>query len=143
MSKWLNNVVISVALGMSPLSSATEVDNNCMNNSKMELSQALQINNINESFEIVNPNIVVSAVLRYFDEDVKKFKLSPKARNEIKCVLDSYFTFHSFFVVDNSGKLEFYIDDKKEFSKMIKGVINIVIEDIPFLVKKVVIPLFL
>jgi hypothetical protein len=37
----------------------------------------------------------------------------------------------------------FYIDDKKEFSKMIKGVVNVVIEDMPFLIKKVVIPLFL
>ena len=141
----LNSVLVSVALSISPLSSVSNVgsDSDCMNTVRMELSESLQSNEVKESFEVVDANVVVGAILNYFDEDVKKFKLSSKARSEIRAILCSCFSSHSFFVINNSGKVEFYIDDKKEFSRMIKGVINIVIEDMPFLIKKVVIPLFL
>ena len=142
----MNSVLVSVALGLSPLSSANSVNSmheSCMDGVGIELSEALGSNDINESLSIVDSKMVVDAVMNYFDEDVKKFKLSLKAKNQIKLILDSYFSSHSFFVVNNSGKVEFYIDDKKEFSKMIKGVMNVVIEDMPFLVRKIVIPLFL
>lgn len=141
----MNNIILSVALGVAPLSSANSMENSiesCMNGAKVELSQALQSNNVRESVVVVNSDVVVNAILNYFDEDVKKFKLSSKARSEIKSILTSYFSSHSFFVVNN-WNVEFYIDDKKEFSKMIKGIVNVVIEDMPFLIKKVVIPLFL
>ncbi len=137
-------MLLSVTLGVAPLSSTNAVgtNSNCMNSVRTELSEAMQSNEVKESFEVVDANIVVSAILNYFDEDVKKFKLSSKARGEIKSILSSYFTSHSFFVVNN-WNVEFYIDDKEGFSRMIKGVINVVIEDMPFLVKKVIIPLFL
>lgn len=145
MGKNLNNALVSVVLVVSPLSSVSNVGNNSdyASTFRTELSESLQSSEVRESFEVVEANVVVGAVLNYFDEDVKKFNLSPKARNEIKSILDSYFSSHSFFVVDKSGKVEFYIDDKKGFSKMIKGIINVVIEDMPFLIRKVVIPLFL
>ena len=142
----LNSVIVSVALGVSSLSSAEStkfMDESCMDGVGIELSEALRSNDINESLLIVNSKVVVDAVMNYFDEDVKKFKLSMKARSQIKSILDSYFSSHTFFVVNNLGNVEFYIDDKREFSKMVKSVMNIVIEDMPFLVRKVVIPLFL
>lgn len=144
MSKVLGNILISLALGGAPLSSANAfgTNSNNMNGVRTELSEAMQSNEVKESFEVVDANIVVNAIMNYFDEDVKKFKLSSKARTEVKSILISYFSSHSFFIV-NDWNVEFYIDDKKEFSKMIKGVINVVIEDMPFLVRKVVIPLFL
>ena len=142
----LNSVIVSVALGVSSLSSAEStkfMDESCMDGVGIELSEALCSNDINESLLIVNSKVVVDAVMNYFDEDVKKFKLSMKARSQIKSILDSYFASHTFFVVNNLGNVEFYIDDKREFSKMVKSLMNIVIEDMPFLVRKVVIPLFL
>ncbi len=144
MGKMLKSVLVSVALGVSPLSSASTVKSSSfVSGHRTELSEALQSNEVKESFEVVDADVVVNAVMKYFDEDVKKFKLSAKARNEVKSILTSYFSSHSFFVVNNFWRVEFYIDDKKEFSKMIKNVVNVVIEDMPFLVKKVVIPLFL
>lgn len=138
--------MVSIALSVAPLSSANNINNSsviCMNNAKVELSGVLQSNSVKESVVVVDSDVVVDAVLKYFDEDVKKFRLSLKAKNEIKSILSSYFSSHSLFVVSNSGKVEFLIDDKKEFSLMVKKIINIVIEDMPFLVKNVVIPLFL
>ena len=146
MGKRLNSLIVSVALGVSSLSSgnsANSMDEGCMDGVRIVLSDALRSNDIRESLSIVDSKMVVDAVMNYFDEDVKKFKLSMKAKNQIKSILDSYFSSHSFFVTNNSGKVEFYIDDKKEFSKMIKEVMSIVIEDMPFLVRKIVIPLFL
>lgn len=146
MSKIINSILVSVALGMAPLSSANSIENSsesCKNGTRIELSDALEFNNVRESVVVIDSGTVVNAILNYFDVDVKKFKLSSKARSEVKSILNSYFSSHSFFVVSDSGKVEFLIDDKKEFSKMIKGIVNVVIEDMPFLVKKVVIPLFL
>jgi len=143
MGKKLNSVIVSVALGVSSLSSETSIHENCMNSVWIELSEVLYLNDINESLSIVDSRVVVDAVMSYFDEYVKKFKLSMKSKNQIKSILDSYFSSHSFFVINNSGKIQFYIDDKKEFSKMIKSVMDVVIEDMPFLIRKIVIPLFL
>ena len=42
----------------------------------------------------VDPKIVVDAVLNYFDEDVKKFKLSQKAKIRLTELLNSYFASH-------------------------------------------------
>jgi hypothetical protein len=39
--------------------------------------------------------------------------------------------------------MKFVMDDKKEFALMAKKVLNVVIENMPFLVRKVIIPLFL
>jgi hypothetical protein len=72
-----------------------------MNGAKVELSEALQSNDVRESVVVVNSDVVVNAILNYFDEDVKKFKFSSKARSEIKSILTSYFSSHSFFVVNN------------------------------------------
>lgn len=146
MGRRLNSVIVSIALGISSLSSADStrsMDGSCMDGVRIELSGALRSNDINESLSIVDSKVAVDAVMNYFDDDVKKFKLSVKARAQIKSILDLYFASHTFFAVDNLGNIKFYIDDKKEFSKMLKGVMNVVIEDMPFLVRKIVIPLFL
>ena len=99
MGKTLNNVVVSAVLTISPLSSANNLARDSrvsVDNTQVELSEILDSDKIRESVVVVNSDVVVDAVMNYFDENVKKFKLSSKARDEIRSILTSYFKFHFF-----------------------------------------------
>lgn len=91
----------------------------------------------------VKPKIVINAVLNYFDEDVKMFKLSQKAKKKLTLMLNPYLSAHPILKVWPNWNMVFVIDDKKAFAGMVKDFVTIVIDDMPFLVRKVVIPLFL
>jgi len=91
----------------------------------------------------INSHIIVNAVSDYFDEEVKAFKLSKQAKEKLNRTLNSYLSKHSILRIWNDWTVRFIIDDKKAFSKMVKDFTNIIIDDMPFLIKKVVIPLFL
>lgn len=91
----------------------------------------------------VKPKIVTNAILNYFDEDVKMFKLSQKAKKKLTLILNPYFSAHPLLKVWHDWSLVFEIDDKKAFASMVKDFVTIVLDDMPFLVRKVVIPLFL
>ena len=138
--------VISVAMATMPLN----VDANSFDNSKndlknqtnTELSTVLSSPNKEKVRFYIEPSVVTKAMLDYFDEEVKMYKLSSKARAQITPILNDYFGNHCIFNVQ-WDKLEFVIDDKKEFSLMVKKLVNVVINDMPFLVRKLVIPLFL
>lgn len=90
----------------------------------------------------IEPKIVIDAVLNYFDEDVKMYKLSSQARQKLVSVLDPYLRSHPILVISKRRKMEFVIDDKREFALMVKQFVNTVLDDMPFLVRKVAIPLF-
>lgn len=90
----------------------------------------------------IPPKVMTKAMLDYFDEEVKMYKLSTKARAQLIPILNDYFSNHCIFNIE-WNKLEFVIDDKKEFSLMVKKLVNVVINDMPFIVRKLVIPLFL
>jgi hypothetical protein len=47
-----------------------------------------------KDFEPVNPKLVISATLDYFNEDVKAYKLSPEARQKLVLALNSYLVAH-------------------------------------------------
>jgi len=93
--------------------------------------------------EVVNPKIINDAVMSYFDEEVKMFKVSKEAKNQISILLSDYLSKHSILKIWSDGNLIFEIDDKKAFSWMLKQFVNIILDDMPFLVRKVIIPLFL
>lgn len=114
------------------------------NQTNIELTTALTDTNKVESLRFsVSPKIITKAVLDYFDEEVEIYKLSPEAKQQIRLILNSYFSSHNVFDIDINWNMKFVMDDKKEFALMAKKVLNIVIENMPFLVRKVVIPLFL
>lgn len=144
--------LISVAFATMPLNSNAEFcnhRNDCLNSINTSLFENLNNDSIvrdwNENLNLVkvNPKIVVDAVLNYFDEDVKMFKLSQKARNRLTELLNSYLSNHSVLKIWNNWNLIFEIDNKRDFALMVKSFVNIVIDDMPFLVRKVAIPLFL
>lgn len=109
-----------------------------------ELSTTLNSGNGKRMVEIcIEPEIISKAILDYFDEEVKLYKLTPEAKTHIEKVLNSYFSVHNVFNMDDDWRMEFVIDNKKEFALMAKKVLNIVIWDMPFFVRKVIIPLFL
>lgn len=136
-----------------PLNSSAEFSNHrndYVNSINMSLFENLSNDSIvlawkkeNLNLIKVDPKIVVDAVLNYFDEDVKKFKLSQKAKIRLTELLNSYFASHWVLKIWNNWNLVFEIDNKREFALMVKSFVNIVIDDMPFLVRKVVIPLFL
>lgn len=139
--------VIWAAMAAIPLNvDANSFDNNkndLKNQTNIELSTALANRDKTEVVNIyVDPKVVTKAMLDYFDEEVKMYKLSPKARAQIIPILNDYFDNHCIFSIE-WNKLEFVIDDKRAFSLMVKRLVNVIISDMPFIVRKLVIPLFL
>ena len=102
----------------------------------------LQWNLEDKDFEPVNPKLVVNATLDYFKEDVKAYKLSPEARQKLVLALNSYLVAHPILRVWWEWDMNFVIDDKKAFLQLVKQFVGIVIDDMPFLVRKLAIPLF-
>ena len=92
---------------------------------------------------IVDPKVIDDAVMNYFDEEVKMFKISQKARDRISLLLRNYLATHSVLKIWSGWNLIFEIDNKKDFSLMVKQFVNIILDDMPFLVRKIIIPLFL
>ena len=92
---------------------------------------------------IVDPKVIDDAVMNYFDEEVKMFKISQKARDRISLLLRNYLATHSVLKIWSDWNLIFEIDNKKDFSLMVKQFVNIILDDMPFLVRKIIIPLFL
>ena len=91
----------------------------------------------------VDPKVIDKAVMNYFDEEVKMFKISQKAKDRISLLLSNYLSTHSVLKVWSDWNLIFEIDNKRDFSLMVKQFVNIILDDMPFLVRKVIIPLFL
>lgn len=91
----------------------------------------------------VDPKIIDNAVMSYFNEEVKMFKISQKAKDRISLLLSNYLSNHSVLKIWSDWNLIFEIDNKKDFSLMLKQFVNIILDDMPFLVRKIIIPLFL
>ena len=135
---------------MAPLSASAKNFDNKWAQKDINTELFVNLNNNPDSSENIGqlnviwiePKIVIDAVLNYFDEDVKMYKLSPQARQKLVSVLDSYLRSHPILVISKSRKIEFVIDDKREFALMVKQFVNTVLDDMPFLVRKVAIPLF-
>ncbi len=111
------------------------------NNTKSS-NKTLQWNLENRNLESVNPKLVIDAALDYFKEDVKAYKLSPEAKQRLVWALNSYLVAHPILKIWGGWEIVFVIDDKKAFSQLVKQFAGIVIDDMPFLVRKVAIPLF-
>ena len=91
----------------------------------------------------VDPKIIDNAVMSYFNEEVKMFKISQKAKDRVSLLLSNYLSNHSVLKIWSDWNLIFEIDNKKDFSLMVKQFVNIILDDMPFLVRKIIIPLFL
>lgn len=139
--------IISATFATMPINMSADVfeknQNDLENQINAELSVALNNSDSNEVTNLyIPPRLVVKAMLDYFDEEVKKYKLSPSARAQIIPILNSYFSSHCVFTIDSNWRMKFVLDDKKSFAMMVKRVVNIVIDDMPFFVRKIWIPLF-
>ncbi len=150
MKNLIKSWVIWVTFGLSPLSTSANNFGNKWAQKDINTELFINLNNNSDSSENVGqlnviwvePKIIIDAVLNYFDEDVKMYKLSPQARERLILVLDSYLRSHPILAVSQKWKMEFVIDDKKEFALMVKQFVNTVLDDMPFLVRKIAIPLF-
>lgn len=112
-----------------------------LDNSKSNII-ILQWNLENRNLESVDSKLIVDAVLNYFKDDVKAYKLSPRAKQKLVWVLNSYLAVHPILKIWSEWEMVFVIDNKKAFSQLVKQFVGIVIDDMPFLVRKVAIPLF-
>ena len=114
------------------------------NQTNSELSMTLDSSNDTECIVLwIEPRTVIDAMLDYFDEEVKLYKLSWKARLQIVSILNPYFTAHPILVMKKGKYMEFVIDDKEEFALMVKNILNVVIESMPVFIRKIMIPIFL
>ena len=138
--------VISVTFATMPLNvEANDFGNgykDFQNQTNVQLSNALNSQDDKEILSFyVDFRIIIKAILDYFDEEVKMYKLSQKAREKVVPILNSYLLAHPVLVIGNEGRMSFVIDDKMEFCRVVKQLVNIIIDDIPFFVKKVWVPL--
>ena len=149
MNSTIKNSIVSAVFAATVLNSnANNLNkltyNELENQINIELSNALDSgkHSRESSNLIISPDIVIKAVFDYFDEEVKKFELKAESKIKISKILNSYLSKHPILVTGNQWRMEFVIDDKAEFIHMAKEVVNIIIDDMPFFVKKIGIPLF-
>ena len=147
--------VVSVAFATMPLNVSGNDFENCNNNLRNEEINTSLFENLKSrefglilnkewiNVVVVDPKIIDDAVMNYFDEEVKMFKISKKAKDRISLLLADYLSTHSVLKIWSDWNLIFEIDNKKDFSLMVKQFVNIVLDDMPFLVRKIIIPLFL
>ena len=146
MNNLLKSWLISVTFAAVPLNvnsnNFENIQNNLKNQTNVELFDALKVMNDKEIMSsYVDPKIITDAMLSYFDEEVKIFKLSPETKIKIVAILNSYLSSHPVLFLWNEWKMNFVIDDKREFTRVVKQLVNIIINDMPFLVRKVWVPL--
>ena len=90
----------------------------------------------------INPKLIINAALKYFDEEVSAFDLSLEAKQEISGILAQYLAAHSILKVWSDWRVIFVIENKKDFSNMMKQLVKVIIDDMPFLLRRVAIPVF-
>lgn len=90
----------------------------------------------------INPKLIINAALKYFDEEVRAFDLSLEAKQEISGILAQYLAAHSILKVWSDWRVIFVIENKKDFSNMMKQLVKVIIDDMPFLLRRVAIPVF-
>jgi len=154
MKETLKTWMISAAFATMPLSIDADTANNYERNQVNHNTNISLFENLKNNENLIldrecvdyikiDSKIIIDAVLNYFDEEVKKVTLSEESREKIVQVLNSYLNAHPVYRIDNNWELEFVIDNKREFSIVVKKLMTIVINDMSLLVRKVVIPLFL
>ena len=145
MKNFVKTWVVSLMLWVSSLSSANNFENNqnnLKNQTNYQLSKTLDFQDDKEIVSsYVEPRIITNAILDYFDEEVKMYKLSWKAKEKVVSILNTYLNNHPVLVIWTQWRMNFVIDDKKEFCRVVKELVNVIVDDMPFLVRKVWVPL--
>lgn len=143
MKNFVKNTLVSVALwGMSLLSNADNSFNNQKNlNEQTRAEISMTLNQEKENIKIT-PKVMTNAVINYFDEEVGAYKLKWESRQKVINILNSYFSNHSVLKVWNNWEMVFEIDNKREFIRTVKEVVNVILDDMPFLVRKMWVLLF-
>lgn len=90
----------------------------------------------------IDATVITNAALSYFDEEVKLYSLKWKSRERVVSILNSYLVAHPVLVVWDQWGMNFVISNKEEFCRMVKEIVNVIINDMPFLVRKVWVALF-
>ena len=144
MANFVEKWVVSLMFAVSPLSSSADIfEIDLKNQTNSQLSETLNFQDDREVVgSYIDSKIIAKSVLDYFDEEVKAYKLKPKTREKVVSILNSYFTAHPILVIRNEWRMSFVIDDKREFSCMVKQLVNLIIDAMPFLIKRVGIPLY-
>ena len=102
----------------------------------------LQWSNQAEFLSPIDANVITNAALSYFDEEVKLYSLKWESRKKVVSILNSYLISHPILIVWGQWSMNFVISDKNEFCRMVKELVNVIINDMPFLVRKVWVALF-
>lgn len=90
----------------------------------------------------IDATVITNAALSYFDEEVKLYSLKWKSRERVVSILNSYLVAHPVLVVWDQWGMNFVIGNNQEFCNMVKEIVNVIINDMPFLVRKVWVALF-
>ena len=125
MKNLIKTWIVSIAMATSNLSASADnfpiSQNITQNDASSQISEIFQAPPSPEKiYNNIDAKTFADAALSYFDEEVRLYELKWDARKQVESVLMSYFSAHPILKVDENGEMIFIIDDKKEFSKMIR-----------------------
>ena len=142
MKNTLKSWIVWAIIWMSPLSwSANDKIDPVSLATNTQLSAAIT-QNVETTNQIVSPRVATDAVLKYIDEEVKVYKLKTETKQKLESILYSYFSAHWVLKVWKDKKLIFEIDNKVEFSRVVKEVVHVLLGDMPVLIRKMAVFLF-
>lgn len=144
MSNWLKTWVIPLMLAGMPLKADANGFGSNRNGfqTKIELSNALNYQGGKEIVgSYISPKIITEAIFDYFDKEVKLYKLSQEVKEKIRPILNSYLSAHPLLVIWEGWRMSFVIDDMGEFCRVVKLLVNIILDDMTYIQRKVFVTL--
>ncbi len=151
----IKEFLVWATLAVTPISETKAIDfveqNNLQflwRNLKNELFQSLGRDNFNgapvlhnnEEHEIlssIDSKIVIDAALSYFDEEVKLYSLKWESREKVKAILVDYFSVHPILKKNSKWEILFVIDNKSQFTAMIKNLANTLFDWMPRFIREI------
>lgn len=112
------------------------------NQKNIQTELFLNLNNSNYKENIdswVNARVITDAALRYFDEEVRLYKLKPETRKQVDAIMMNYLSQHPILEINQKWEIRFVIDDKQEFSKIIDKLTHTLLNGMSPFIRKIAI----
>lgn len=154
MKKWIWVSLLWLALATWPISEVKannfavkshleshedSVKNNLLQNLNENNSDDIYLQWNLESLTLVpiSARIVTDAALSYFDEEVKLYSLKWEERKQVEKILMDYLTTHPILKKNSKWEVFFVIDNKSEFTSMIKNLANTLFDWMPKIIRDI------
>ena len=83
-------------------------------------------------YKPVNATVVTQSIMDFLDKNVKQLSLDDKTKNKLKANMNKYLESYPILKKDKNNNMKFKIENKAEFSKMIKQSWNDILDWLPW-----------